>query len=201
MEPFLVSLGVVALAELGDKSQLLAFMLAARFRVVFPIVAGIFLAAVANHALAGALGAWIVHVLGPEGLRWVVGVSFLAIAAWMLWPGGDADGEAVPPRVSLGAFGTTFVAFFLAEFGDKTQVSAVALVAHFEVFLPVVAGTTLGMTLANVPGVFLGDRLATRLPVRIIKRVAAALFAALGLMALAGAGGALGLASAGVAAP
>lgn len=195
MEAFLVSLGVVALAELGDKSQLLAFMLAARFRKVTPIVLGIFLAAVANHALAGALGAWIVHLLGPEGLRWVVGGSLLAIAAWMLWP--ESEQDAGPPRLSLGAFGTTFVAFFLAEFGDKTQVSAVALVAHFAVFLPVVAGTTLGMTLANVPGVFLGDRLANRLPVRAIKLVAAALFAVLGVMALAGAGAALSLADAG----
>jgi putative Ca2+/H+ antiporter (TMEM165/GDT1 family) len=199
VEPFLVSLGVVALAELGDKSQLLAFMLAARFRVVFPIVAGIFLAAVANHALAGALGAWITQLLGPAGLRWVVGGCFLAIAAWMLWPGQEE--EATAPTLPLGAFGTAFVAFFLAEFGDKTQVSAVALVAHFETFLPVVAGTTLGMTLANIPGVFLGDRLAHRLPVRAIRIVAAGLFLVLGLMALAGAGDALGLGDAGAAGP
>nr|WP_240901498.1 TMEM165/GDT1 family protein [Thioalkalivibrio sp. XN279] len=195
----MVSLGVVALAELGDKSQLLAFMLAARFRRVAPIVAGIFLAAVANHLLAGALGAGIVRLLGPEALRWVVGGSFLGIAAWMLWPERDDDGAA-PPRLALGAFGTTFVAFFIAEFGDKTQVSAVALVAHFETFLPVVAGTTLGMTLANVPGVYLGDRLANRLPVRAIRIVAATLFALLGVMALAGAGAAFGLADAGAAA-
>jgi len=191
MEPFLVSLGVVALAELGDKSQLLAFMLAARFRQVTPIVAGIFLAAVANHLLAGAVGAWIAHLLGPDGLRWVVGISFLAIAAWMVWPeqdGADGADAAVPPRLRLGAFGTTFVAFFLAEFGDKTQVSAVALVAHFEALLPVVAGTTLGMTLANVPGVFLGDRVATRLPLRLITLVAAAAFALMGILALAGLG-------------
>mgnify|MGYP001097682909 CR=1 FL=1 len=192
IEPFLVSLGVVALAELGDKSQLLAFMLAARFRVVFPIVAGIFLAAVANHALAGALGAWVTQLLGPAGLRWVVGGCFLAIAAWMLWPGQEEAPTA--PSLQLGAFGTAFVAFFLAEFGDKTQVSAVALVAHFEAFLPVIAGTTLGMTLANVPGVFLGDRLADRLPVRAIRVVAAALFMVLGIMALAGADEAFGLA-------
>ena len=188
MEPFLVSLGVVAIAELGDKSQLLAFMLAARFRQVTPIVAGIFLAAVANHLLAGAVGAWIAHLMGPDGLRWVVGVSFLAIAAWMLWPEGNGEHVAAPPRLQLGAFGTTFVAFFLAEFGDKTQVSAVALVAHYEVFLPVVAGTTLGMTLANVPGVFLGDRVATRLPLRLITVVAAAAFALMGILALSGLG-------------
>lgn len=187
LETFLVPLGVVALAELGDKSQLLAFMLAARFRVVAPIVAGIFVAALANHLLAGAVGAWLAAALGPAGLRWVVGGGFLAIALWMLVPDRDEPGEALP-AARFGAFGTTLLAFFIAEFGDKTQVSAVALVAHYEAFLPVVAGTTLGMTLANVPGVFLGDRLANRLPVRAITLVAAGVFGVLGIMALAGAG-------------
>ena len=185
MEPFLVSLGVVALAELGDKSQLLAFMLAARFRVVVPIIAGIFVAAVGNHLLAGAVGAWLVSLVGPTGLRWLVGAGFLLIAAWMLIPEREPGTEALPVS-RRGAFTTTVLAFFLAEFGDKTQVSAVALVAHYGVFLPVVAGTTLGMTLANVPGVFLGDRLATRLPLRLVTLLAAAAFALLGLLALAG---------------
>ncbi|NGP53484.1 TMEM165/GDT1 family protein [Thioalkalivibrio sp. XN8] len=192
LEAFLVPLGVVALAELGDKSQLLSFMLAARFRVVAPIVAGIFVAALANHLLAGAVGAWLVATLGPEGLRWAVGGGFLAIALWLLVPDRDAPEEALP-AARFGAFGTTLLAFFIAEFGDKTQVSAVALVAHYEAFLPVVAGTTLGMTLANVPGVFLGDRLAARLPVRAITLVAAGVFGVLGFLALAGAGEAYGL--------
>jgi putative Ca2+/H+ antiporter (TMEM165/GDT1 family) len=192
LESFLVPLGVVALAELGDKSQLLAFMLAARFRAIAPIVAGIFVAALANHLLAGAVGAWLAATLGPEGLRWVVGGGFLAIAAWMLLPDRDEPEEALP-AARFGAFGTTLLAFFLAEFGDKTQVSAVALVAHYEAFLPVVAGTTLGMTLANIPGVFLGDRLATRLPLRAITLVAAGVFGVLGFLALSGAGAAYGL--------
>ena len=192
LESFLVPLGVVALAELGDKSQLLAFMLAARFRVVTPIVAGIFVAALANHLLAGAVGTWLAAALGPAGLRWIVGGGFLAIALWMLVPDRDEPAEALP-AAHLGAFGTTLLAFFMAEFGDKTQVSAVALVAHYEAFLPVVAGTTLGMTLANVPGVFLGDRLAHRLPVRLIKIVASGVFGVLGFLALAGAGEAYGL--------
>ncbi len=187
LEPFLVSLGVVALAELGDKSQLLAFMLAARFRVVLPIIAGIFVAAVGNHLLAGAVGAWLATTLGPAGLRWLVGIGFLLIAAWMLLPE-RAQGVETVPVSRRGAFITTLLAFFLAEFGDKTQVSAVALVAHYAVFLPVIAGTTLGMTLANVPGVFLGDRLSTRLPLRLITLVAAAAFALMGILALAGVG-------------
>ena len=190
MEPFLVSLGVVALAELGDKSQLLAFMLAARFRVVVPIIAGIFVAAVGNHLLAGAVGAWLVTLLGPTGLRWLVGAGFLLIAAWMLVPEREPSTDALPVS-RRGAFTATVLAFFLAEFGDKTQVSAVALVAHYGVFLPVVAGTTLGMTLANVPGVFLGDRLATRFPLRLVTLLAAAAFALLGLLALAGVGAGL----------
>ena len=192
LESFLVPLGVVALAELGDKSQLLAFMFAARFRVVTPIIAGIFVAALANHLLAGAVGAWVASLLGPEGLRWVVGGGFLLIAAWMLVPERDVPEEGLPPA-RYGAFGTTALAFFVAEFGDKTQVSAVALVAHFEAFLPVVAGTTLGMTLANVPGVFLGDRLAKRMPIRLITLVAAGVFGVLGILALAGAGEDVGL--------
>jgi putative Ca2+/H+ antiporter (TMEM165/GDT1 family) len=192
LESFLVPLGVVALAELGDKSQLLAFMLAARFRVVVPIVAGIFVAALANHLLAGAAGAWLAAALGPEGLRWVVGGSFLAIALWMLVPERDEPGAALP-AARFGAFGTTLLAFFIAEFGDKTQVSAVALVAHYEAFLPVIAGTTLGMTLANVPGVFLGDGLAHRVPVRAITLIAAGAFGVLGLAALSGAGEDFGL--------
>ncbi len=184
LEAFLVSTGVVAIAEIGDKTQLLALVLAARFRKPVPIILGILVATLANHALAGAVGAWLLGVLGPDAIRWVLGVSFLAMAAWALVPDKLDDGDAKPSR--YGAFLTTLVAFFLVEMGDKTQVATVALAARYDALAVVVAGTTLGMMLANVPAVLLGEVAATKLPLRLVRGVAAAIFAALGVAAIAG---------------
>src|SRR4051812_5465976 len=155
MEAFLVSTGIVALAEMGDKTQLLSLVLAARFRKPWPIVLGIFAATLANHALAGAAGAWVTGVLEPQMLRWALGASFLLMAAWMMVPDKlEEDGASKAPR--FGVFGTTLVAFFLAEMGDKTQVATVMLAARYSVWAPVVVGTTLGMMIANVPVVWFG---------------------------------------------
>lgn len=183
MEAFLVSTSIVALAEMGDKTQLLALVLAARFRKPWPIVLGIFVATVLNHALAGAAGAWVTTVLGPQVLRWVLGVSFIAMAVWMLIPDKLDDGETGnAPR--LGVFGTTVLAFFLAEMGDKTQIATVMLAAQYNAYAWVVAGTTLGMMLANVPAVLIGEKAATRLPMRLVHGISAAIFAVLGVMTL-----------------
>jgi putative Ca2+/H+ antiporter (TMEM165/GDT1 family) len=185
MEAFLFSAGVVALAEIGDKTQLLAFLLAAKFRKPGPIILGILLATIANHGFAGAIGTLITHWMSPDTLRWVLGVSFIAMAAWILVPDKMDDEEASLTR--FGVFGTTLVAFFLAEMGDKTQIATVALAAKYHAYFQVVAGTTLGMLLANVPAVLLGDRLAGRMPVKLVHRIAAALFALLGAATLLGA--------------
>ena len=186
MEAFLVSTGIVALAEIGDKTQLLAFILAAKFRKPLPIIIGILVATVANHAFAGALGSWITSLMGPETLRWVLGISFIGMAIWTLIP--DKFDEENAKLTRFGVFGTTLVAFFLAEMGDKTQVATVALVAQFHTFFSVVAGTTLGMMIANVPAVLLGDRIANRMPVRLLHTIAAAIFGVLGVATLLGAG-------------
>ncbi|MCZ2096556.1 MAG: TMEM165/GDT1 family protein [Anaerolineae bacterium] len=151
MEAFLVSTGIVALAEIGDKTQLLSFILAAKFRKPWPIVLGILVATIANHAFAGAIGTWITSLMSPETLRWVLGLSFLAMAAWILVP--DKFDEKDAKLAHMGVFGTTLVAFFLAEMGDKTQIATVALAAQYQAFVAVVAGTTLGMMIANVPAV------------------------------------------------
>ena len=190
LEAFLVSTAVVALAEIGDKTQLLAFLLAAKFRRPLPIIAGILVATLVNHALAGALGASIAALLGPELLRWILGISFLGIAVWMLVPDKLDEGDARIAR--FGVFGATLLAFFLAEMGDKTQVATVALAAQYHAFVAVVLGTTLGMMIANVPAVLLGDRIAQRMPVRLVHAVAAAIFAVLGIAVLAGTGELLG---------
>ena len=183
MEAFLVSTSIVALAEMGDKTQLLALVLAARFRKPWPIVLGIFVATVLNHALAGAAGAWVTTVLGPQVLRWVLGVSFIAMAVWMLIPDKLDDGETGnAPR--LGVFGTTVLAFFLAEMGDKTQIATVMLAAQYNAYAWVVAGTTLGMMLANAPVVWLGERMMRRVLVRAVHIVSALNFLALGVLAL-----------------
>ena len=182
-----VSTGVVALAEMGDKTQLLAFLLAARFRRPWPIIAGILVATLANHSLAGALGTWITTVLSPAVLRWVLGVSFLAMAAWTLLPD-DLDAAHSSGGQRLGVFGATLVTFFLAEMGDKTQLATVALAAHYALPATVILGTTLGMLIADVPAVFVGDRLADRLPLRWLRGIAAAVFALLGLATLLGLG-------------
>jgi Ca2+/H+ antiporter, TMEM165/GDT1 family len=191
LEALLVSAGIVALAEIGDKTQLLAFILAAKFRKPLPIVLGILAATIANHALAGALGSWITFLMGPQTLRWVLGGSFIGMAIWTLIPDKFETDEANLPR--FGVFGTTLVAFFLAEMGDKTQVATVALAAEFHAFCSVVAGTTLGMMIANVPAVLLGDRISSRMPVRLIHGVAAAIFALMGAATLFGAGERFGL--------
>jgi putative Ca2+/H+ antiporter (TMEM165/GDT1 family) len=187
LDAFLVSTGVVALAEVGDKTQLLAFLLAARFRRPLPIVLGIVLATLANHTLAGAVGAWITSVVGPALLRWILGLSFIGMAVWTLIP--DRLEHDKTKHSHAGAFGTTLVAFFLAEMGDKTQIATIALAAQYHAFVSVVAGTTLGMMIANVPAVLLGDRIAHKMPIRLVHAVAAIIFAALGVATLAGAGG------------
>jgi len=191
MEAWLVSTGVVALAEIGDKTQLLAFLLAAKFRKPLPIVFGILAATLANHAFAAAIGTWVTGLLSPEVLRWVLGLSFLGMAAWTLIP--DKFEEEDARLVKYGVFMTTLIAFFLAEMGDKTQVATVTLAAQYNNFFAVVAGTTLGMMLANVPAVYLGGRIADRLPVRLVHGIAAAVFAILGIATLLGAGARFGL--------
>lgn len=186
-EALWVSIGVVALAEMGDKTQLLALLLAARFRRPWPIVAGIVAATVVNHALAGAVGAWLASAVSPAVLRWGLGLSFLAMAGWMLIPDKvDEDEVRIPPR--WGVFGATLVAFFLAEMADKTQIATVALTIHYAAPVLVVVGTTLGMLLADVPAVFVGDRLARRVPMKVVHAIAAAVFAALGVVTLLGVG-------------
>ena len=182
MEAFLVSTGIVALAEMGDKTQLLALVLAARYRQPVPVALGILAATLANHALAAAAGAWVAAALGGAALRWVLGVSFLAMAAWTLIP--DRPGDEAPRRGRLGAFGATLVAFFLVEMGDKTQLATAALAARYAAIVPVVAGTTLGMLIADVPAVLLGERLLRRVPMKWLQRAAAALFALLGVSGL-----------------
>ncbi len=191
MEAFLVSTGIVALAEIGDKTQLLAFLLAAKFRRPVPIVLGILAATLANHAFAGAVGTWITTLMSPQALRWVLGISFIGMAIWTLIPDKLDDEET--RLAKMGVFGTTLVAFFLAEMGDKTQIATVALAAQFQSLALVVAGTTLGMMIANVPAVLLGDRAAHRIPVRLVHGVAAVLFAILGVATLLGAGDAFGI--------
>ncbi|HEU4815483.1 TMEM165/GDT1 family protein [Janthinobacterium sp.] len=190
MEAFLISTGIVGLAEIGDKTQLLAFLLAAKFRKPLPIVLAIFVATVANHAFAAAVGAWITSMLGPDVLRWVLGVSFLAMAAWTLIP--DKLDENETKLARYGVFLTTLIAFFMAEMGDKTQVATVALAARYHDIVSVVLGTTFGMMLANVPAVYLGDRIANRVPLRLVHGIAALIFAVLGVATLLGAGAALG---------
>ena len=190
MDAFLVSTAIVALAEIGDKTQLLAFILAARFRRPWPIVLGILVATLANHAFAAAVGTWLTTLMGPQTLRWVLGLSFIAMAVWTLIPDKFDEDEARLPR--LGVFGATLVAFFLAEMGDKTQIATVALAAQYQALVAVVAGTTLGMMIANVPAVLLGDRIATRMPVKLVHGIAAAIFLGLGIATLAGAGEGLG---------
>jgi putative Ca2+/H+ antiporter (TMEM165/GDT1 family) len=185
MEAFFVSTGIVALAEMGDKTQLLALLLALKFRKPWPIVLGILVATLVNHGMAGAVGAWVTTVLGPDVLRWVLGVSFIAMALWMLIPDKiDDEDTGAAPR--FGVFGTTVVAFFLAEMGDKTQVATVMLAAQYNAYYWVVAGTTLGMMLANVPVVWLGERVTRLVPLRIVHLVSAFIFMALGVAALLG---------------
>jgi putative Ca2+/H+ antiporter (TMEM165/GDT1 family) len=183
MEAFLLSTGVVALGEMGDKTQLLAFLLAAKFKRPLPIILGILAATLLNHTAAGAVGSWLAAFLGPQVLRWVIGGGFLAMAAWMLIPD-KVDEDAAESNHRFGVFGTTLLTFFLAEMGDKTQIATVALAARYNDLVPVVAGTTLGMMLADVPAVFLGDRIAKKVPMRLVHGIAAAIFAVLGVLTL-----------------
>ena len=192
MEALLVSTGVVALAEIGDKTQLLAFILAARFKKPVPIVLGILAATLVNHGLAGALGAWIMAVVSPGVLRWVLSLSFLAMAVWTLIPD-KIEEEETQVAQHFGVFGATLVTFFLAEMGDKTQIATVAMAAHYGTPLLVIVGTTLGMLIADVPAVFVGDKLAARIPMKLVHAVAAAIFALLGIATLLGAGAGFGL--------
>ena len=188
VEAFAVSTGVVALGEMGDKTQLLALLLAARYRAPRPIILGILVATLANHALAAALGSWLTQWLDPRWLRWGLGASFIAVALWMLVP--DEAGDATEGHGSqrLGVFGITVIAFFLAEMGDKTQIATVMLAARYQALLVVTAGTTLGMMIANVPAVLLGDKAVKVVPIAWVHRIAAAVFAAIGIAVLAGVG-------------
>lgn len=191
MESLFVSTGVVALAEIGDKTQLLAFILAARFKKPLPIILGIFLATVVNHGLAGALGAWITASISPEVLRWVLGLSFIGMAIWTMIPD-KIEEEETQIAKKFGVFGATLITFFLAEMGDKTQIATVAMAAHYATPLMVVIGTTAGMLIADVPAVFAGDKLANKIPMKLVHSIAAAIFALLGIATLLGAGSGLG---------
>ncbi len=183
MEALFISTGVVALAEIGDKTQLLAFILAARFKKPLPIIAGILCATLVNHGLAGALGAWITSVVSPEAMRWVLGLSFIAMAAWTLIPD-KIEEEETQVAKHLGVFGATLITFFLAEMGDKTQIATVALAAHYGAPLLVVMGTTLGMLVADVPAVFVGNRFAEKIPMKLVHSIAAGIFALMGVLTL-----------------
>ena len=191
IESLLVSTGVVALAEIGDKTQLLAFLLAARFKKPVPIILGILAATVVNHGLAGALGAWITHSISPDILRWVLGASFIGMAIWTMIPDKIEDEETQVDK-RFGVFGATLITFFLAEMGDKTQIATIAMAAHYADPLLVVIGTTLGMLIADVPAVFVGDKLANKIPMKLVHSVAAAVFAVLGVATLLGAGAGFG---------
>lgn len=188
MEAFFVSTGIVALAEMGDKTQLLSLVLAAKFRRPIPIILGILVATLLNHAGAGAIGAWITTMLGENILRWVLGLGFLAMAAWIMVPDKLDEDDAKVDVSQHSIFVTTVIAFFLAEMGDKTQIATVALAAQYASLFWVVAGTTLGMMIANVPAVLVGDKMANKLPLNIVHGVAAVIFAVLGVLALLGVG-------------
>lgn len=192
MESLFVSMGVVALAEIGDKTQLLAFILAARFKKPVPIILGILAATLVNHGMAGALGAWITSSVSPEVLRWVLGASFIGMAIWTMIPD-KIEEEETQVAKRFGVFGATLITFFLAEMGDKTQIATVAMAAHYASPLLVVIGTTLGMLIADVPAVFVGDKLANKIPMKLVHSIAAGVFAVLGVATLLGAGAKLGL--------
>lgn len=191
MESFLISTGVVALAEIGDKTQLLAFILAARFKKPLPIMLGILVATLINHGLAGLLGAWITATVSPDILRWILGLSFIGMAIWTMIPD-KIEQEETWIAGKLGIFGATLITFFLAETGDKTQIATITMAAHYGTPFMVVMGTTLGMLIADIPAVFAGEKLATRIPMKLVHSIAAAVFALLGVATLLGAGSKLG---------
>ena len=183
MEALLISTGVVALAEIGDKTQLLAFILAARFKKPLPIILGILCATLVNHGLAGALGAWITSVVSPDVMRWVLGLSFLGMAVWTLIPD-KIEEEETQVAKHLGVFGATLITFFLAEMGDKTQIATIALAAHYGTPVLVILGTTLGMLIADVPAVFVGNKFAAKIPMKLVHSIAAGIFAVMGVLTL-----------------
>ena len=185
LESLLISTGVVALAEIGDKTQLLAFILAARFKKPIPIITGILAATLVNHGLAGALGAWITSVISPDTMRWVLGLSFLGMAVWTLIPD-KIEEEETQVAKHFGVFGATFITFFLAEMGDKTQLATIALAAHYSEAILVVIGTTLGMLIADVPAVFVGNKFAEKIPMKLVHSIAAGIFAVMGVLTLVG---------------
>ena len=191
MESLLISTGVVALAEIGDKTQLLAFILAARFKKPVPIILGILAATIVNHGLAGALGAWITSAVSPDILRWALGLSFIGMAFWTMIPD-KIEEEETQVAKRFGVFGATLITFFLAEMGDKTQIATVAMAAHYAAPFMVVIGTTLGMLIADVPAVLVGNKLANKIPMKLVHSIAAAIFALLGVATLLGAGAKLG---------
>ena len=182
MEPVLISALVVTIAEIGDQTQLLAIVLATRFRKPWAVIAGILAATIANHLLAATVGYLVSDFLKGWWVRYVIAASFFATAIWALTP--DKEGETSGDASHLGVFMTTLVSFFLVEMGDKTQVAAISLAARFHTILPVAAGTTLGMMIANVPAVFLGERVTRLVPFRVVRIAAALVFAALGLWTL-----------------
>lgn len=188
-QAFLISTGAVALAEIGDKTQLLSLVLAARYRKPVPIMLGVLAATLANHACAGAIGAWLGALITPGVMRWALAISFVVMGLWVLVPDKLDPEEANVSRSHLGVFGATVITFFLAEMGDKTQLATVALAARFHDFFGVVAGTTLGMMLANVPAILLGERFAHKLPTKAVHGVAAVLFVVLGVLGFLRAGG------------
>jgi Ca2+/H+ antiporter, TMEM165/GDT1 family len=183
MESLLISTGVVALAEMGDKTQLLAFILAARFKKPLPIILGILCATMMNHGIAGALGAWVSSVLSPETLRWILGASFIGMAIWTMIPD-KIEEEETRTAQKFGVFGATLVTFFLAEMGDKTQIATIALAAHYAAPLMVVAGTTLGMLIADVPAVFIANKFSEKIPMKLVHSIAASIFLVMGLLTL-----------------
>ena len=192
MEALLISTGVVALAEIGDKTQLLAFILAARFKKPYPIIAGILCATIINHGLAGALGAWITTVISPQTLRWILGASFIGMAIWTLIPDKIEEKETQIAK-KWGVFGATLITFFFAEMGDKTQIATVALAASYAAPVMVVIGTTLGMMIADVPAVFVANKFADKIPMKLVHSIAAGIFALLGVLTLLGVGTKFGL--------
>ena len=191
LESMLVSTGVIALAEIGDKTQLLAFLLAARFKKPLPIIAGIVAATLVNHGLAGAVGGWLTSAVEPGVLRWILGLSFVGMAIWTLIPDKIEEAETRTAQ-RFGVFGATAITFFLAEMGDKTQLATIAMAAHYAAPVTVALATTAGMLIADVPAVFAGDKLATKIPMRLVHGIAAAAFAILGLATLLGAGARFG---------
>ena len=183
MDAFVTAALLVALSEIGDKTQLLSFVLAARLRKPGPIIAGIFVATITNHALAGSLGVWLASLVAPQWLPWITGLLFVGFGLWTLHPDALDDD---PKLHQAGAFVTTLMAFFIAEMGDKTQFATMALAARFDALIPVVLGTTLGMMLADVPAVIVGEKLAQRLPLKLIRIAAALVFVATGVVTITG---------------